>query len=129
MKLHLARLAGALVALLAVRSAAALSITMEGAAPVPIGQVQTFRVAGVTDSVGPVTFTWDFGDGASPAPPSSSLTVSHTYAQAGHYTVIVQAKDSNASVTASFVQTAHNPLMAVPPRNSSSILFDAQHHQ
>jgi DNA-binding beta-propeller fold protein YncE len=107
----------------------ALSIKMEPAAPVPMGQAQTFRVAQVLGAVGTVNLTWDFGDGTAIPAPSPALTASHTYKDAGHYTVIVQATDSAASVSASFVQTAHYPLTAVPPHNSSSIIYDPQHHQ
>src|SRR5262249_38787537 len=73
--------------------------------------------------------TWDFGDGTASAAPSPVLTASHTYKDAGHYTVIVQATDSAATAGAAFVQTAHFPITAVPPHNSSSIIYDPQHHQ
>jgi YVTN family beta-propeller protein len=129
MKLHLAASASVLAAWLFVNPAYALSIKVESALPTPVGQLQTFRVTDVAGAVGTVTFTWDFGDGTGPTPPSSALTASHTYKEAGHYVVIVQASDTAAMAGTSFVQTAHNPLTALPPHNSSSILYDAQHQQ
>jgi DNA-binding beta-propeller fold protein YncE len=117
----------ALAGLFVSSSAGALTITMDPAAPVPIGQAQTFR-AKVTDAVGSVTIRWNFGDGER-TDPIPDLSVSHTYAAVGHYSVIALATDDLETKSATFVQTAHFPLTATPPRNSSSILVDAAHHQ
>src|SRR5216683_1893325 len=116
----------AFAGLLSARPAAALKISMESAAPIPIGQASTFRGA-VSDANGPVTFHWDFGDAASAD--SSIPEVTHRYTDASHYTVIVTATDGDTSTTAAFVQTVHHPLTSTPPHNSSSILIDAPHHR
>jgi YVTN family beta-propeller protein len=129
MKFRPAVFGGALAGWLVASPSAALSIKMDPATPVPIGQAKTFRIAEVTDAAGSVTFTWDFGDGSGATAPSQDTTATHTYADAGHYTVIVQGSDSAGSATAAFVQTAHYPLTPVPPHNSSSIVYDAGHHQ
>jgi PKD domain len=45
--------------------------------------------------LGTFNFTWLFGDGAS----ASGISVTHTFASAGNYTVTVQAKDQYGQVT------------------------------
>ncbi len=105
--------------------ASALTIRLEPSTPVPIGQARTFRIAAVEGAVGDVTFAWNFGEGAA-SPASPSLEATHTYATAGHYTLIVLASDAATRTTASLVQTAHYPLTAVAPSNSSSIIVDAE---
>ena len=48
------------------------------------------------DSIGNnVTYSWDFGDGTT----GSGLSVSHTYAQNGDYTVVVTATDGSCTAT------------------------------
>jgi DNA-binding beta-propeller fold protein YncE len=111
--------------LLVSRTAAALKISIDPAAAIPIGQTQTFRGT-VSDASGPVTFHWDFGDNASAD--SSIPEASHRYTDASHYTVIVTAQDPDTSTTAAFVQTVHHPLTSTPPHNSTSILVDASRH-
>jgi DNA-binding beta-propeller fold protein YncE len=115
----------ALAVVFASSGAAALTIHLDPPAPVAIGQSQTFRVASVEGAVGDVTFTWNFGEGAA-SPPSPSQEATYTYATAGHYTVIVLASDSESRTSATFVQTAHYPLTATKPSNSSSIVLDAE---
>ena len=108
--------------------ALALTVVVEPAAPVAVGQAQTFRVSSVSDAEGPVMLTWIFGDG-SMAGPATDRQVSHMYQAAGHYTVIALAADDVARTSASFVQTVFHPLTAVAPANSSSIIVDAVHRQ
>jgi DNA-binding beta-propeller fold protein YncE len=72
---------------------------------------------------GPLTFTWDFGDGTK-SEPSSSGTTEHVYAEPGHYPVIVVVKDSTGARSDSFLQTVHRALPARPPASSSSIVYD-----
>ncbi|MFZ5983649.1 MAG: PKD domain-containing protein [Acidobacteriota bacterium] len=65
--------------------------------------------AAVTDGVGPISFTWDFGDGAGDTGPSST----HQYAEPGDYTVTMTATDSmGARATAAIMVTAY-PLPSV----------------
>lgn len=118
----------ALAALLGSRSAAALTITLGPTDPVVVGQAQTFRIAGVTDAVGAVTFRWSFGDGNS-APFAPDMQVVHSYTAVGHYTVIVFASDDAANTSDTAIQTVYTPATAKPPSNSSSIILDAARHQ
>jgi len=109
------------------RPAAAITITMEPAKPVQIGQTQTFRIAKVDQAVGNVSITWDFGDGTT-AGPGPELQATHVYKEAGNYPVIVSVEDTADTGGASFTQIAHNPLTAAPPHNSSSIFVDEERH-
>src|SRR6266536_2820056 len=109
------------------RPAAAITITMEPAKPVQIGQTQTFRIAKVDQAVGNVSITWDFGDGTT-AGPGTELQATHVYKEAGNYPVIVSVEDTADTGGASFTQIAHNPLTAAPPHNSSSIFVDEERH-
>ena len=119
----------ALSGLLVAPGVAALTLTLAPSAPARVGQVQSFAVASVADASGTVKFRWNFGDGTPIGEPSSVQQTSHTYQAAGHYTVIVQASDSETGTSAVFVQTASNPLTPTPPHNSSSILFDGLTHR
>jgi DNA-binding beta-propeller fold protein YncE len=112
-----------LVCWLALRPALALEVVLEPPRPAAIGAPHTLRVARVDGAVGDVTLRWSFGDGTRP-PASTSLEASHTYAEVGHYTVIVIASDAqNQRTSASFQQTAHYPLTDLSPTSSSSIVL------
>jgi len=128
MKRRFAAAGIALAGCLASSTAAALTLTMAPTMPAPIGQAQSFKIATVTDAMGPVTFRWNFGDGTT-TDPSTDTEVTHTYQTPGHYTVIVQGADDAGRTSAVFVQTASYPLTAKPPHNSSSIIIDAERHR
>ena len=70
---------------------------------------------------GAMSFTWDFGDGSA-VQTSSSGTVTHTFAQAGNYTVQVRVKDSEwttcASTTATII-SGGGPGFNLPPQIKS----------
>ncbi len=128
MKFHAVAAGVVLAGLLASSPAFALTITMEPAKPVPIGQAQTFRIAKVEGAVGNVLFRWNFGEGA-PTTPLPDRSATHTYQTAGHKTVFVIGEDDAGMTSASFTQVVHYPLTSIPPRNSSSIFVDAAHHR
>ena len=76
------------------------SVTVAQGAPVPGGNVDVSWTANDPEA-DPVEFRVDFGDGT-PRTPWSGLTAgSHTYADAGHYQVTVQARDDGGAVSAS----------------------------
>jgi len=107
----------------------ALEISLEASSPAPVGQPASFRVASVADAKGDVTYRWNFGDGTIVGPGAGS-EVPHTYASAGHYTVIVLGTDAESNRTSgSFTHTAHAPLTDTPPSNASSVLFDVVRNQ
>ena len=70
---------------------------------------------------GAMSYTWDFGDGSG-VQTSSSGTVTHTFAQAGNYTVQVRVKDSEwttcASTTATII-SGGGPGFNLPPQIKS----------
>jgi DNA-binding beta-propeller fold protein YncE len=105
--------------------ALALEVHGEPATPVAIGEAHTYRIVEVKEAEGDVTYRWNFGDGTVVGP-GAGPEAEHSYATAGHYTVIVVATDAAGHRTStSWVQTAHAPLTDPPPSNSSTILFDA----
>jgi DNA-binding beta-propeller fold protein YncE len=111
--------------LLSSSAARALEVHPESTAPVPVGQANTFRIGEVKDAEGAVTYRWNFGDGTIVGPGAAG-EVEHSYASAGHYTIIALATDSAGQRTStSWTQTAYLPATELPPSNSSSVLFDA----
>jgi len=54
--------------------------------------------AEAADAAGPVTFTWNFGDGSA-AVSTGSASVSHTYNQVGFYTVTVFGSDGSTTTS------------------------------
>jgi sugar lactone lactonase YvrE len=75
-----------------------------------------------------VEFSWDFGDGSPASAYASTAAIAHTFAEPGHYTVRVTVRidgDDGNTVGDSAIQTAHRPLAAAAPVQSSTILLDA----
>jgi PKD repeat protein len=67
-------------------------LTAESDSPTQLGEVTTFT-ATVTGGTN-VTFSWDFGDDSAFG---NGANVTHTYAAAGEYTVILTASNSFGS--------------------------------
>lgn len=124
--MRLLRALGASIFALAVASpaAAAITVQLEPTKPVAVGQPTTFRVAKVEGASGTVMYRWNFGDGTL-TDPSPESQVTHTYAKADHYTVILQAVDDEGGTSVIANQLAHYPLTARPPSSSSTIIYDA----
>jgi sugar lactone lactonase YvrE len=73
-----------------------------------IGQSVAFSVAAVDEDGDPLTYTWDFGDGAV----GSGADVTHAYAAAGSFTATVTvADDAGAAVVGSVGVTIRAPLV------------------
>ena len=53
------------------------------------GTTVTFDASGSTDNIGVISYEWDFGDGTT----GMGITVDHTYANLGNYTVTLTVKD------------------------------------
>jgi len=98
----------------------AVEIAARVNAPHPVGAEIEFAANAI--GIGEVTFTWDFGDGTQ-TEPSTESAVTHTYAEPGHYSVIVVASDDIGTRSQSFQQAVHRPLPARPPTASSTIVF------
>jgi len=59
-----------------------------------VDQPVQFDASDTSDSDGDtLSYTWDFGDSSAPSGPSASPTISHTYTQAGTYTVELAVSD------------------------------------
>jgi DNA-binding beta-propeller fold protein YncE len=104
-------------------AARALSIEVAQPAPTVEGASPTFR-ARVDGAIGEVELRWDFGDGERGEFTADLTTVEHRYAAAGHYSVIVVARDDAGFSSAAFVHTVHRPLLQRLPRASSDIVLD-----
>ncbi len=75
----------------------------------------------------PMTFTWDFGDGSSTQTTSTSQ-VSHTYAQAGNYTINVRVSDGEWPVCGSETATVFTPGSVNLPPNVGTIQTVLSHN-
>ncbi len=54
-----------------------------------VGQSISFSASGSTDESALINYLWDFGDGSN----ASGISVSHSYAAAGNYNVVLQVQD------------------------------------
>ena len=69
------------------------------------------------------SYAWDFGDGTS-STASTSPTATHTYAAAGHYTVVLTVTVGDADFRYAFVRTAAPPRTSTAPSASTPITGD-----
>ncbi|MEM1452107.1 MAG: Ig-like domain-containing protein [Planctomycetota bacterium] len=95
-------------------------ISAESLGPSLVGDAILFDVDLVGGGV-PTGYSWDFGDGSPPTPPSPFPATSHTYAAPGRYTAIVTATNASGQGGAAAVQIVHRPLAALLTRSASSI--------
>lgn len=93
------------------------------AMPQPTGTGQTFTAKSL-NGFNP-RYKWNFGDGTPETEWSTSLSISHTYANPGRYLVTLTATDdSGILLTTSFYQSVHAALTARKPAVSSSIAYE-----
>lgn len=94
--------------------------------PANVGANVSFNAALCSPGAGGVTYSWTFGDNTPPTAFSSSSTATHTYLTPGHYTVIVNVRDSSgATDSITRRQTISYPVTAAKPTNSSTIVHDS----
>jgi len=123
MRRRIAAIAVAAAGFLGTSSAWSLTLTLEPHPEGGVGEPQTFKVQSVAETVGAVSFRWNFGDGTTPEV-STEPSVTHTFATPGHYTVIVNGSDDAARTSETLIFAAHYPLTAVAPTRSGTIAFD-----
>jgi len=83
--------------------------------------IANFNASGSSDPDGDtLSYRWDFGDGNF----SSEVVTSHTYTEAGSYTIVLTVTDSELnSDTATVTLTATDP---PPPPSTASYILDAE---
>ncbi len=89
-----------------------------------VGQSVAFNVTNCTGT-GPFTYSWSFGDGTPTTAFSATSSATHTYANPGHFTVIVIVKNAAGQRAFHTVQTIIYPPTAGRPAHSSTIACDA----
>ena len=98
----------------------AVSVSAQPTSPVVVGQVASFGVA-ASQGQGPLSYSWDFGDGTPPTAFSTSPSAQHVYSAPGHYAAQVTVSSGAATSASSTLQTVHRPLTAAAPTRSSTI--------
>ncbi|MBK7974866.1 MAG: Ig-like domain-containing protein [Deltaproteobacteria bacterium] len=81
--------------------------------------------AGVSGA-GKPRVSWDFGDGSPATEPRAATEAAHTYAEPGHYQVVVTVSDGAREERTTFSHTVHRALPEAPPTTSSTIAYDAR---
>jgi DNA-binding beta-propeller fold protein YncE len=102
--------------------ASAVTVEVEPNGPAEIGKGVAFSARALGS--GPITYTWNFGDGTR-TEPSSEPTATHVYDAPGHYAVIVIARDQTGVRSASYLQTIHRPVTPLAATASRTIVHDA----
>ncbi len=102
-----------------------LSTTVNVDEPQVKGQVVNLSVS-VSNQGGNLEHAWDFGDGTPQTAFSPSNSISHTYSEPGNHLVRVfsRAVGSTNFILATSVQVVHNPISALPPISSTTIVYD-----
>jgi DNA-binding beta-propeller fold protein YncE len=104
-------------------SALALTLTVTHSGPSLVGAPHVFT-ATATEASGAVTYQWTFGETAEPE--SGGAEMSHTFAEPGHYSIIVGATDAEGNYASEvFQHLVHQPLTERRPTAASSIVYDA----
>ena len=93
--------------------------------PGNVGTAVAFTATGCSGT-GPLTYSWNFGDGSAPTGFATSASASRTYTAAGHYNVILTVTDGAGDTTTwSRRQTVTYPVTSSKPTRSSTIVHDA----
>ncbi len=106
-----------------------LSASAEGSQPFLLGNSVSFSVEGMGD--GELEYFWDFSDRSTPADWSAdNEQVSHTFDNAGNYSVLVRVRDSHGQTAAAILGVSVAP--PIPdqlPVSSGPMALDNQRRQ
>jgi len=97
-----------------------VAVDIQPTTPALVGQAASFDVAS-SSGPGPLSYSWNFGDGSPPTPFSPATSAQHAYAAAGHYAVQVTVTNGVATNASSILQTVHLPVTASNPTRTSTI--------
>jgi YVTN family beta-propeller protein len=108
----------------------ALTVTAVEALPPPLekGGAATFEIV-VEGAMGPVQVRWDFGDATGTEFTNDDLKQSHTYAKAGHFSIVPLVSDGLSVASVPIPLTVHEPLTAQKPTASSDLVYDQASHK
>lgn len=117
--------AGSMYSVLAVSSSGTVAprCTINPTSKVRVNTGVDFNI-GTISGGGPITYSWEFGDGSPSTSPSNNPAVSHIYSVAGRYGVVLTAQNDFGSSSCGIVQIIPNPLTASPPVSSSTIIHN-----
>ncbi len=90
--------------------------------PVEVG-VQA-NLSAVTSGVQPLTLTWDFGDGTAETVGGAAIT--HAYAEAGRFAVVLRVDGPGGSSSCAATQIAHHPITTLSPTSATPIVHDGR---
>jgi YVTN family beta-propeller protein len=114
----------ALIATCWASRAQALSAEVPTREPSLVGAAFKFRVT-TTDAVGVAQYRWNFGDDTTTEFAPGVTEIEHTYAQPGHYPIIVTIKDDGGGLTSvAFVHTVHYPVFPERATTSTDLVYD-----
>ena len=88
-----------------------------------LGKTTTFKVAKIAPNT---TYSWDFGDGTPATSYSKKTSITHTYSKAGHYPVLLHARQSGKKSATTQTHVVFNKPTAKQASHSSTIAVDHQ---
>ncbi len=114
-----------LASLLLSSPALALELSLSPPEPTELGAETTFTIE-VKDAVGTPQIRWTFGDGTQTEFVEGATTVTHTFTEPGHYSLLVLAQDEQGYASQALVHAVHRPLTEEPPQSATSIILDPE---
>lgn len=114
-----------LASLLLSSPALALELSLTPPGPTELGNETTFTIQ-VKDAVGTPQIRWTFGDGTQTEFAEGATTVTHTFTEPGHYSVLVLAQDEQGYASQAVVHAVHRPLTEEPAQSATSLILDAE---
>jgi PKD repeat protein len=88
---------------------------------VSIGQVTNFSVSTNAVLGGPISYSWDYGDGQN-SDSANNGNVGHIYSASGRYTATLTVVENHLSTKRSVQVTVYNPHTATAPTTTSTII-------
>lgn len=104
--------------------AKSLWCAIDSPAPVPVSESVDFHIS-TTPSPDRPTVSWEYGDSTTTSTLPLMPEISHSYNQAGRYSVHATVKNSYGVTSCTVRATVYLPPTAAHPQNSSTIILDS----